>query len=247
MNIRLDGRSALVTGGTKGIGRAIVLRLADMGASVTTCYRDDDEAAEEMLRELKLKQTGADHRVLRADLTRPEEVARLVAGSQERTPALDVLVHSAGAISHIPVEKLALEEWHRIVDTNLTAAYLLTQQALPLLGPGSSVIFVGSKVATVGVPERSHYTAAKAALAGFARSLCKELGPRGIRVNVIAPGVTESPATERLAPAQRSRYESMAALRRLGHPEEVSAAVAFLASDYASYITGETLNVDGGM
>ncbi|MFI6930357.1 SDR family NAD(P)-dependent oxidoreductase [Streptomyces sp. NPDC050287] len=242
----LHGKHALVTGGTRGIGRAVSQALARAGAGVTACYQRDLEAAAALERELKLA-GGADHGTVRADLGTPDGVSRLVESYRERHSALDVLVHNAGAISHVPFEQLDAAEWHRVLDVNLTAAYLLVQQALPLLGPGASVVLIGSKVAQVGVPLRAHYTAAKAGLTGLARSLCKELGPRGIRVNVVAPGVTESPAVDRLSPEQRARYESMAALRRLGTPEDVAAAVTFLAGDGAGYITGETLHVDGGM
>ncbi|KUO15287.1 SDR family NAD(P)-dependent oxidoreductase [Streptomyces dysideae] len=242
----LHGKRALVTGGTRGIGRAISLALAEAGAGVTACYRHDQESAVALERELK--QTGnADHGTVRADLGSAEEVGRVIESCRQRHPALDALVHNAGAISHVPFDQLETAEWHRVLDTNLTAAYLLVQQALPMLGPGASVVLVGSKVAQVGVPLRAHYTAAKAGLTGLARSLCKELGPRGIRINVVAPGVTESPAADQLSPEQRARYESMAALRRLGTPEDVAAAVTFLAGGSAAYITGETLHVDGGM
>ncbi|CAL9500259.1 SDR family NAD(P)-dependent oxidoreductase [Streptomyces sp. enrichment culture] len=242
----LRGKKALVTGGTRGIGRAISLALAHEGAAVTACYQQDQEAAAALERELKQTGTG-DHTTLQADLGAPDAVRRLIETYQERHSGIDVLVHNAGAISHVPVERLDQAEWQRILDVNLTAAFLLVQQALPLLGPTASVVLVGSKVAHVGVPLRAHYTAAKAGLTGLARSLCKELGPRGIRVNVVAPGVTESPAADRLSPEQRARYASMSALRRLGTPEDVAAAVAFLAGDAAGYITGETLHVDGGM
>jgi 3-oxoacyl-[acyl-carrier protein] reductase len=232
----LRSKKALVTGGTRGIGRAISLALAREGAAVSACYRSAHDAAAALERELKQTGTG-DHTTLR----------RLIETYQERHSRLDILVHNAGAISHVPIERLEQAEWQRVLDVNLTAAFLLVQQALPLLGPTASVVLVGSKVAHVGVPLRAHYTAAKAGLTGLARSLCKELGPRGIRVNVVAPGVTESSAADRLSPEQRSRYESMSALRRLGTPEDVAAAVTFLAGDAAGYITGETLHVDGGM
>ncbi|MGH3625511.1 MAG: SDR family NAD(P)-dependent oxidoreductase, partial [Sciscionella sp.] len=131
-------------------------------------------------------------------------------------------------------------------DTNLTGAYLVAKGCLPLLSKGSAIVFIGSKVATVGVPLRAHYTAAKAGLVGLTRSLCKELGPHGIRVNVVAPGVIETEEAANLAPEIRRRYESIASLGRLGDVVEVAAAVLFAASAEASYLSGEVINVDGG-
>ncbi|MEV4113919.1 SDR family NAD(P)-dependent oxidoreductase [Nonomuraea sp. NPDC049695] len=227
-----------MTGGTRGIGRAVVRALAEAGADVVTCYRQPGEHADSLARELRL--TGGDHSLHQADVSRPEDVARLIG---ECGPRLDILVNNAGAISHIPFAELPLQEWQRIIDTNLTAVFAVTQAALPLLTSGSSVVFVGSKVATVGMPLRAHYTASKAGLVGLGRTLCKELGPRGIRVNVVQPGIIQ---TTDIPVDRLKHYESIIGLGRLGQPGEVANVVTFLASDLASYITGETLNVDGG-
>ncbi|AXK32537.1 SDR family NAD(P)-dependent oxidoreductase [Streptomyces armeniacus] len=245
----LTGAKVLVTGGTRGVGRGIVSVLAAAGADVATCYRQDAEAAAALERELK--RNGGDHHVLRADLAQPEEIARLVAECGTRFGRLDAVVNNAGAISHIPYGELPLDEWHRVIDTNLTAAHLVVQHALPLLPEGASVVNVGSKSAEVGIPLRAHYTAAKAALAGLSRSLAKELGPRGIRVNVLAPGVIETEAIGALpaeqAAAMRERYSRKTALGRLGAPDEVGGAVLFLVSGLSRYVTGEVLHVDGGI
>jgi 3-oxoacyl-[acyl-carrier protein] reductase len=137
------------------------------------------------------------------------------------------------------------------MDTSLTAGYLVVQEALPLLSAGSSVVFIGSRVATVGIPLRGHYTAAKAGLVGLARSLAKEFGSRGIRVNVVAPGVIETEEAAKLSAEERrayeQRYKSLIALGRFGRPADIARAVLFLASDLSGYVTGETINVDGGI
>lgn len=243
VDIALSGKKALVTGGTRGIGRAITCALARSGADVLTCYQRDEARAQELVRELKA--IPGDHHVVQADLTSEAEIAGLAEECRVRFGSLDVIVNSAGTISHQPIGELAAAEWHRVLDTNLTAAYLVTRAALPLLNDGASVISVGSRVACVGIPLRAHYTAAKAGLIGLTRSLCKELGPRGIRVNVVAPGVI---ATEAELPAEvTQRYENMTALRRLGTPADVAAVVAFLASDASGYVTGATIDVDGGI
>jgi 3-oxoacyl-[acyl-carrier protein] reductase len=245
MSQRIDGKNVLVTGGTRGVGRGIARALARAGANVAACYRADAEAAEALARDLK--ETGGDHHVIRADVTSPGDVAFLMEQCRERLGTLHAVVNNAGTISHVPFGELTPAEWHRVIDTNLTAAAQVIQQALPLLPSGGSIINIGSRVATVGIPLRAHYTAAKAGLIGLTRSLCKELGPRGIRVNVVAPGVIDTAEAGQLPGEVRDRYNKLTALGRLGRPEEVGAAVVFLASDESSYITGETLHVDGGI
>ncbi|TDC08172.1 SDR family oxidoreductase [Nonomuraea longispora] len=243
MELRLAGKKAIVTGGTRGIGRAIVLGLARAGADVITCHRQEGEAAEQLA--MELKELGGDHHVIRADVGRPEEVERLVEECRSRYGALDVIVNNAGAISHIPFEELTAEEWRRVVDTNLTGAAFVVGKALPLLGQGASIVNVGSRVATVGVPLRAHYTAAKSGLIGLTRSLAKELGPQGIRVNVVAPGPVDT-GMDIPAPV-RERYRNLIALGRLGASEEIANVVLFLADDLSSFVSGETIHVDGGI
>jgi 3-oxoacyl-[acyl-carrier protein] reductase len=239
----LGSKRALVTGGTRGIGRGVVLALAGAGADVVTCYRSDGEDAESLARELK--GTGGNHHVVRADVARPEDVDQLVETCRERLGRIDILVNNAGVISHIPFAELPLEEWERVVDTNLTAAYEVIRRSLPLLGPGASIVNMGSRVATVGIAMRAHYTAAKAGLHGLTLTLAKELGPRGIRVNMVAPGPVATGAE--LPPEVRRRYEQLIPLGRLGRPDEIAGVVLFLASDLASFVNGATVNVDGGI
>ncbi|MEV6024928.1 SDR family NAD(P)-dependent oxidoreductase [Streptomyces sp. NPDC052036] len=249
MDVDLTGKRVLVTGGTRGIGRGIVLAFARAGAKVVTCYRSDGEAVEGLVKELTA--IGGDHHVLKADVSDPEAVARLVDETEARLGALDVLVNNAGVISHVPFAELPLDEWRRVIDTNLTAPFLVIQKALPLLKEGSSIITVGSRAAVVGIPLRAHYTAAKAGLIGLTRSLMKELGPKGIRVNLVAPGVIETEEFEKASPEElervQTRYRGLTGMGRLGRPDEIAGAVLFLASDLSAYVTGETLHVDGGI
>ncbi|MER5836682.1 SDR family NAD(P)-dependent oxidoreductase [Streptomyces sp. NPDC002130] len=249
MELALHGRKLLITGGTRGIGRGIVLAAARAGADVLTCYRQESEAVDSLT--AALKETAGDHHVIRADVGDTAEVDRLVGEAKDRFGRLDGVVNNAGVISHIPFADLPADEWSRILDTNLTAAYRIIQQALPLLGAGSSVVNIGSRGAAAGIPLRAHYTAAKAAMIGLTRSLAKELGPKGIRVNVVAPGVIETEAFAAMpadrAEGLRATYAQKTALARLGTVEELAGPVLFLLSDAAAYITGETLNVDGGI
>jgi 3-oxoacyl-[acyl-carrier protein] reductase len=245
MTIPIAQRNALVTGGTRGIGRAIVLALASAGANVVACYRRDIGAAEALATELK--QTSGQHHMCQADVSRPEDVDRLVAQCRDLLGSVDVIVNAAGTISHVPFAELPLSEWQRVIDTNLTGTALVIQKTLPLMPDGGSIINVGSRVASVGIPLRAHYTAAKAGVVGLTRSLGKELGPRGIRVNVGAPGVIATEEAANLSAEQHARYRSLTALGRLGTPAEVADVVLFLASDLSRYVTGETVNVDGGI
>lgn len=244
MDLGLDGKKVLLTGGTKGIGRGIALAFARAGADVLTCSRHADEAAHSLATELK--ELGGEHRVIEADVSDPAGVQALIEEARTSLRRVDALVHNAGAISHVPFAKLSTTDWDTVIGTNLTAAYLLAQGALPLMSAGSSITNIGSRSALIGIPLRAHYTASKAGLIGLSRSLAKELGPTGIRVNVIAPGVIEAEDAP-LPQEVRDRYNTLTALGRLGRPHEIAGAALFLASDLASYVTGETLNVDGGI
>ncbi len=243
MDIKLAGKKVLVTGGSRGIGRGIVLGLARAGADVVSCYRSDGEAVASLHRELK--EIGGNHQLVKADVSDPAEVDALIAACRSSLRSLDVVVHNAGVISHVPFAELPAEEWRRVVENNLGGPFLVTQRALPLLSAGGSIIFIGSRVASVGIPLRAHYTATKAGLVGLTRALAKELGPRGLRVNVVAPGPIE---TEEPTPAAvRERYQKLIPLGRLGNPDDIAGVVAFLASDLSRFVNGETINVDGGI
>jgi 3-oxoacyl-[acyl-carrier protein] reductase len=244
MDVNLTGKTALITGGTKGIGRGIALALARAGADVAVAYRQDGEAADVLATELK--ELGGDHHVIQADVTQPDDVDRLIGECRTRLGSLDTVVNNAGVISFVPADKLPLDEWQRMIASNLTAAFLVSQRALPLLGEGSSVINIGSAAAFLGMPLRTHYTAAKAGLVGLTRSMVKELGPRGIRVNVVSPGPVETDDDEEKYAGLRQGYAPQVPLRRLGYVEDVAGVVLFLASDLSRYVTGANIPVDGG-
>lgn len=245
----LKGKKALVTGGTRGIGLGIVRALARQGADVVTCHRQESEAVASLEREFK--EIGGSHRVVRADLTNPVQVAGLLDVCEQHFGRLDVIVNNAATVSHIPHAELPLAEWERTVATNLTAVHLVVQHGLRLLGEGSSVVCISSKSIEVGIALRSHYTATKAALTGLSRSLAREYGGRGIRFNVLSLGMIATEALDELPEQRRAQfvkhYSDKTALGRLGSPAEVADALLWLASDLSRYVTGAVIPVDGGI
>ncbi len=249
MSIDLTGKTVLVTGASRGIGKAVALAMAGAGANVVACSLTGGDKADELERQLKGQ--GGEHVVSRTDVSDPAQVAELIELCRQRYGSLDAIVNNAGTISHVPFAELPLAEWHRVIDTNLTGTFLVTQAALPILNEGASVINIGSRSAEAGIPLRAHYTAAKAGLVGLTKSLAKELGGRGIRVNVIAPGVIDTDEDGRIPAEQRkaivARYGALTSLGRLGESAEIAGAALFLASDLSSYVTGQTVNVNGGI
>lgn len=243
MTISLTGKKVLVTGGGRGIGGAITMAMAKAGADVLACYQSGGPHIAEL--QARLDETPGKHHLMQADVVEAAGVAALIQECRDRFGALDVVVNNAGVISHVPFAELDMAEWHRILDTNLTSVYAVVQAALPLLSGASSVINIGSGSAFVGLALRAHYTATKAGLVGLSRSMARELGPRGIRVNVISPGVIQT--EKELSAEIVDRYTRMTAVGRLGRPEEIADVALFLASDMSSYITGANIDASGGI
>jgi 3-oxoacyl-[acyl-carrier protein] reductase len=243
----LNGKRVLVTGGSRGIGRASVRAFARAGAQVVTCCRDADGAAK-LDAELGAAELGGlgHHLVVAADVRVPAAVSELMARCAQHAGGLDVVVNNAGIDAHRPLPMLDDAEWDRVLTANLTSVMLVTQAALPLLAGPASVITIGASVASRGRPSGAHYAASKAALAGLTRSLAKELGPQGIRVNVVAPGVVADDESGP-PPHLRAGLVAATALGRLATPGDIAAAVLFLASDLARFVSGTTLYVDGGV
>lgn len=235
----------VVTGGTRGIGRATVHAFARQGAAVSTCYAHPGDASD--LLEKELAEIGADYLIRRADVSDEDQVKQFIANAQERFGPIDAVINNAGVVSHRTLADLETAEWHRVLDINLTSMYLVSQAALPFLAAGASIVNVTSAVAMRGMAARVHYTAAKSGVLGLTRSMCKELGPLGIRVNAVAPGLVDTDQMSGLPAEAAQRYTKMIALGRFAQPDEIADVITFLAGDQARYMTGATVHVDGGI
>jgi NAD(P)-dependent dehydrogenase (short-subunit alcohol dehydrogenase family) len=241
MGPRLDGRRAVVTGGTRGIGRATSLALARAGASVLACYRSDDETATLLAKESDRCS------VVQADLRTGSGRDALVAAARDRLGGVDLLVNNLGTYQPAALGAMTAAALEESMHTNLTVHMLLTQAVLDLLGDGAAVVNIGAGMAERGRPEHIPFTAAKAGLVGFTRSLAKELAPRRIRVNTVAPGVVETERGIDLPPPVRAALLDAIPLRRFVTATDVANVVLFLASDLAGSVAGATVKVDGGI
>lgn len=244
---RLEKRTALVTGGSRGIGRAIALELAAHGANVVVNYRRDRAAAEGTAADAAAH--GVEAEVFEADVSDDVQATRLVEFAQRRFGALDVLVCNAGMVLTNLAALQSAADWQRMLGVNLLGAVACIRTALPsmLTSRRGSIVCVSSLAADRGSAGLSSYSAAKGAVNALVRSLAVELGAKGIRVNAVAPGLIETELIADLPQRGGKRHAEHIPMVRMGRAEEVAAAVRFLASDDASYITGQILAVDGGL
>jgi 3-oxoacyl-[acyl-carrier protein] reductase len=243
----LAGKTALVTGSSRGIGRSIALELARRGAHVVVNYRAGAEQAEAVRAEIDA--LGVPALAIAADVSQAPAVEQLFARIAEQFGGVDVLVNNAGIARDNLLLRMDERDWDAVLDTNLKAAFLCTRTALRgmLRARWGRVVNVSSVIALGANPGQANYAAAKAGLVALTRTLAREVGSRGITVNAVAPGFVETDMTASLPAPARQQLVERVALDRLGTPEDVAQAVAFLCSPAGSYITGHVLVVDGGL
>jgi len=245
--VALSGRVALVTGASGGLGQAIATALGAAGAAVGVHYSANKARAEEVAG--AISEAGGRAAVVGGDLTDPDAPGRVVTETIEALGGLHILVNNAGVVRDTLILRMKDEEWDEVLATNLTAAFRCTRAALrPMIRQRSGrIINVTSVAGQMGNAGQANYAAAKAGMIGLTRATAREVASRGITVNAVAPGMIEVGMTARLTPDQVQRFVEAVPLGRLGTGEEVAAAVVYLASDGAGYVTGQVLNVDGGL
>ncbi|NNC96170.1 MAG: 3-oxoacyl-[acyl-carrier-protein] reductase [Chitinophagales bacterium] len=243
----LESKTALVTGGTRGIGKAIAEKFAKEGAKVAFTYLSSEEKAKAI--ESDLKKLGPDAMAIKSDAASYEEAERLIAGILEHWGQIDIVVNNAGITKDNLMLRMSEEQWDDVINTNLKSVFNVTKQVLkPMMkARQGSIINLTSIVGMKGQGGQANYSASKAGMIGFTKSIADELGSRGIRSNAIAPGFIQTDMTDALPDATKEKYLSQIPLNRFGQTEEVADVALFLASDLSSYVSGQTISVCGAL
>jgi 3-oxoacyl-[acyl-carrier protein] reductase len=242
-----DGRVALVTGGSRGIGKAIALQFANQGIRVAVNYISNKVPADEVVK--LIEAAGSSAVAVQGDVTQRVDVERIFAETTEALGAVEILVNNAGIISDSLLMRMSDEDWDSVIDLDLRSIFLCTREAIRtmLRSRWGRVINIGSVVGLRGNSGQANYAAAKAGMVGFTQSIAKEVGSRNITVNCVAPGYVETDIVEDLLPGVKQSIMDRVPIGRFGFPEEIAAMVGFIASDAASYVTGQAIAVDGGL
>ena len=248
MSKKLEGKVAVVTGASKGIGAEIARQLAADGAAVVVNYASSKAGADKVVAEITAK--GGKAVAVKADVANPADITALFAETKKQFGRLDVLVNNAGIYEFSPLENVSPEHFHKQFNLNVLGLILSTQEAVRHFGPkGGSVVNISSVVATAALPYAAVYSATKAAVDAVTRSLATELGPKGVRVNSVNPGMVETEGTHSQGITEsdfRKQVEAATPLGRIGRVDDIAPAVVFLASDDAKWITGQALHISGG-
>lgn len=241
----LSGKIALVTGASRGIGEAIALEVAGKGADVVVNYSSNEEAARKVVD--KIERMGRKAIAVRANVADEDQVRNMVAEIKQRFGRIDLLVNNAGILRDRTIRKMSVEEWNLVIDTNLNGVFHVTKHSLGIMPNGGSIVNISSIVGINGNFGQGNYSAAKAGIIGFTKSLAKEVANKNIRVNAVAPGFIDTEMTRGIPYIRKIVVKMMIPMKRLGRVEDISHLVSFLLSENAAYITGQVIRVDGGL
>ncbi|WP_053956968.1 3-oxoacyl-[acyl-carrier-protein] reductase [Inediibacterium massiliense] len=245
--MKLEGKTAIVTGGSRGIGKAIALTLANLGANIVVNYTSNPKRAEEVVAEIK--NMGREAIAIKADVSNSEEVANFIKEVEEQFDSIDILINNAGVTKDNLLMRMKEEDWDQVININLKGTYNCTKAVTKKMMKQRSgkIVNIASVVGVTGNAGQANYAASKAGVIGFTKSIAKELGSRGINVNAVAPGFIQTDMTEVLSDEVKKQIMEQIPMKELGKPEDVANAVAFLCMDEAKYITGQVIHIDGGM
>ncbi|EGO89236.2 3-oxoacyl-[acyl-carrier-protein] reductase [Clostridium botulinum C] len=245
--IMLTGKNAIVTGASRGIGRAIAIKLANLGANVVLNYRSDINSVNEVVKEIESK--GVKAVAIQGDISKFEDAKKIVDEAMEKLGSIDILVNNAGITKDMLLMRMKEEEFDNVIEVNLKGVFNCTKHVVPIMMKQRSgkIINISSVVGLSGNAGQSNYAAAKAGIIGFTKSVAKEIASRGITVNAVAPGFIATDMTGVLSDKVKENIKNNIPLKRVGDAKDIANTVAFLSSNMASYITGQVISVDGGM
>jgi len=245
--IMLTGKNAIVTGSSRGIGKAIAIKLAELGANIILNYRNNVASVKEVIKEIETK--GVKVMAIQGDVSNFEDAKKVVDEAKEKLGSIDILVNNAGITRDTLLMRMKEEDFDKVIEVNLKGVFNCTKNIVPIMMKQRSgrIINISSIVGLSGNAGQSNYAAAKAGIIGFTKSVAKEIATRGITVNAVAPGFISTDMTDVLSDKVKEEIKKNIPLRRIGEGKDIANTVAFLASDMGAYITGQVISVDGGM
>ncbi len=246
ISISLDGKAALITGGGQGLGAETARILHRAGAKVAVSYFEEGQGANKAIAEKLAQELGENAAAFEGDVRQTASAEKVAAAVAERFGGIDILVNNAGILRDRTVAKMSLEEWQAVIDTNLTGVFTMSKACLPHLSAGGRIINLASIAAIVGFFGQANYASAKAGVIGLTKVLSRELGRKGVTVNAVAPGVVLTDMGKSIPEEVRTEMLKQIPLGKFGEPQDIANAILFLSSPLAAYITGQTLQVNGG-